>query len=53
MEPRYSQQEKKVLKKMEKENLLLKKILAEKELELQIKTELLKKKIQQWKKSKR
>jgi hypothetical protein len=31
------------LKKIEKENLLLKKILAGKELELQIKTELFKK----------
>jgi hypothetical protein len=35
------------------ENLLLKKILAGKELELQIKTELLKKKTQQWKHLKR
>lgn len=51
--PRFSQQEKNYLKKMEKENLMLKKILAEKELELQIKTELLKKKTQQWKSSRR
>lgn len=50
LEPRFSLQEKKDLKKMEKENQFLKKILAEKELELQLKTELLKKKIQQWKK---
>jgi putative transposase len=53
LEPRFSLQEKKDLKKMEKENQFLKKILAEKELELQMKTELLKKKIQQWKKSNR
>jgi transposase-like protein len=53
LENRYSQQEKKDLKKTEMENLLLKKILAVKELELQIKTELLKKKTQQWKNLKR
>ncbi len=53
LETRFSLQEKKDLKKMEKENLFLKKILAEKELELQIKTELLKKKTQQWKRSRR
>jgi transposase-like protein len=53
LENRYSQQEKKDLKKTEMENLLLKKILAGKELELQIKTELLKKKTQQWKHLKR
>jgi len=37
------------LKKIQKENERLKKLLAEKELELSIKTELLKKKIAQWK----
>lgn len=51
--PRYSRQEQKDIRKLEKENERLKKILAEKELEIQIKTELLKKKMEQWKSAKR
>ena len=51
--PGYAKREKKDLKKLEKENERLKKLLAEKELEIQIKTELLKKKMEQWKNAKR
>ena len=43
---KYSEQE---VGRIKKENGLLKQLLAEKELELQLKTELLKKKMQQWK----
>lgn len=43
----------KELKRLEKENLQLKKLLAEKELEMSLKDELLKKKIAQWKSEKR
>jgi putative transposase len=43
----------KELKRLEKENLQLKKLLAEKELESSLKDELLKKKIAQWKSEKR
>ncbi len=53
LRPGYSKQEHKDLKKLEKENERLKKMLAEKDLELGIKTELLKKKIEQWKSAKR
>ncbi len=53
LRPEYSRQEQRDLKKLEKENERLKKLLAEKELEVQIKTELLKKKIAQWKSAKR
>jgi hypothetical protein len=41
------------LKKVQKENERLKKLLAEKELELSIKSELLKKKMAQWKSAKK
>lgn len=50
---KYSKRELRDLKKLEKENAVLKKLLAEKELELQMKSELLKKKIQQWKSEKK
>ena len=50
---KYSRKELKDLKKLEKENARLKQLLAEKELQLQIKDELLKKKIQQWKSEKK
>lgn len=53
LRPSYSRREQKSLKKLEKENERLKKLLAEKELEILIKTELLKKKIAQWKSVKR
>lgn len=53
LRPGYSRREHRDIKKLEKENERLKKIVAEKDLELQIKTELLKKKIQQWKSAKR
>ena len=43
LQPGYSRREQKDIKKLEKENDRLKKLLAEKELEVQIKTELLKK----------
>jgi putative transposase len=50
---KYSKRELKDLKKLEKENAVLKKLLAEKELELEMKSELLKKKMQQWKSEKK
>ena len=53
LRPGYSKREHKDLNKLEKENERLKKMLAEKDLELGIKTELLKKKIEQWKSAKR
>jgi len=43
----------KELRRLEKENLQLKKLLAEKELESSLKDELLKKKIAQWKNEKK
>jgi putative transposase len=49
----YARREKKDIKKLEKENERLKKLLAEKELEVEMKTELLKKKMEQWKSVKR
>lgn len=42
-----------LIKQVEKENRLLKEILAEKELELKMKDELLKKKMAQWKSEKK
>jgi len=45
--PGYAKRERKDIKKLEKENERLKKLLAEKELEVEIKTELLKKKMEQ------
>lgn len=42
-----------LLKRVEKENRLLKEILAEKDLELKMKDELLKKKMAQWKSAKK
>jgi putative transposase len=53
LRPGYSKREHKDLKRLEKENERLKKMLAEKDLELGIKTELLKKKMEQWKIAKR
>jgi len=47
--PRYGRKESGELKKIQKENERLKKLLAEKELELSMKTELLKKKMALWK----
>jgi putative transposase len=41
------------LKRLEKENRMLKELLAEKELESKLKDELLKKKIVQWNKGKK
>jgi putative transposase len=51
--PRYGRKESGELKKVQKENERLKKLLAEKELELSIKTDLLKKKMAQWKSAKK
>ncbi len=51
--PYFKKQETKELKKLQEENDLLKKLLAEKEMELAMKDELLKKKIQQWKSEKK
>ena len=51
--PRYGRKEAGELKKVKKENERLKKLLAEKELELSIQGELLKKKIAQWKSAKK
>jgi len=41
------------MKKLEKENKLLKEILAERDLEIHMQQELLKKRLQQWKKEKK
>lgn len=51
--PRYGRKESGELKKVQKENERLKKLLAEKELELSIKSDLLKKKMAQWKSAKK
>ena len=51
--PRYGRKEAGELMKVKKENERLKKLLAEKELELSIKSELLKKKMAQWKSAKK
>ena len=53
LKPNYAKKEAKELKRLQKENERLKKLLAEKELELSLKTELLKKKIAQWKSEKK
>lgn len=53
LQPGYRKREQRDMKKLEKENERLKKLLAEKELEVQMKTELLKKKMEQWKSVKR
>jgi len=50
--PKYGRKSKKEHKKLEKENALLKKLLAERDLELALKSELLKKKIALWKSAK-
>ena len=51
--PRYGRKEAGEMKKVRQENERLKKLLAEKELELSIKSELLKKKMAQWKSAKK
>ncbi len=51
--PHYGRKEASELKKIQKENERLKKLLAEKELELSIQSELLKKKRAQWKSAKK
>lgn len=51
--PHYGRKEAAELKKIQKENERLKKLLAEKELELSIQSELLKKKRAQWKNAKK
>lgn len=51
--PGYAKRERKDIKRLEKENERLKKLLAERELEVEMKTELLKKKMEQWKNAKR
>lgn len=53
LEDRRSVDQDAAIKKLERENALLKQILAEKELEGKLKDELLKKKIAQWNKGKR
>ena len=53
LQPQYVKRNEKEMTNLQRENNRLKKILAEKELELQMKTELLKKKMQQWGKGKR
>lgn len=53
LRPGYSRREERDIRRLEKENERLKYMLAEKELELGIKTELLKKKMEQWKNAKR
>jgi len=52
LKPNYAKKELKELRKLKKENERLKKLLAEKELELSLKDELLKKKLAQWKREK-
>jgi len=51
--PHYGRKEASEVKKIKKENERLKKLLAEKELELSIQSELLKKKRAQWKNAKK
>ena len=51
--PHYGRKEASEVKKIQKENERLKKLLAEKELELSIQGELLKKKMAQWKSAKK
>jgi len=51
--PRYGRKEAGELRRVQRENERLKKLLAEKELELSMKTELLKKKMAQWKSAKK
>ena len=53
LKPNYGKKDEKELRKLQKENERLKKLLAEKELELSLKTELLKKKMAQWKSAKK
>ena len=53
LKPQYVKRNEKELSSLKRENGRLKQIIAEKELELQLKTELLKKKMQQWKSEKR
>jgi putative transposase len=53
LRPGYSRREQQDIRKLQKENERLKKLLAEKELEVQLKTELLKKKMAQWNNAKR
>jgi putative transposase len=53
LRPGYSRREERDIRRLAKENERLKRMLAEKELELGIKTELLKKKMEQWKNAKR
>lgn len=49
LKPQYVKRNERLVTQLSRENNRLKKILAEKELELQMKSELLKKKMQQWK----
>ncbi len=49
LKPQYVKRNERELQRMKRENARLKQLVAEKELELQLKAELLKKKMQQWK----
>lgn len=49
LKPQYVRRNEREIQRLKNENSRLKQILAEKELELQMKTEMLKKKMQQWK----
>ncbi len=51
--PGYAKRERKEIKRLEKENERMKKLLAEKGLEVEMKTELFKKKMEHWKNAKR
>lgn len=53
LEDRRGKSTEKLLKKVEKENKLLKELLAERDLEIKLKDELLKKKRAQWRKEKK
>ena len=53
LKPAYAKKEARELRRLKKENERLKQLLAEKELELSLKTELLKKKMAQWKSEKK
>lgn len=53
LEDRRSQNQDGIIRKLEKENKILKEILAEKELEIKMQAELLKKKMEQWQSVKR
>jgi putative transposase len=53
LEDRRSQNHDAMIRKLEKENRILKELMAEKDLEIRMQSELLKKKMEQWKNAKK